>query len=411
MRSVLVSLWALFAGLSLLMVGTGLQGTLLGVRATTSGFGTGTTGVVMAFYFVGYLLGSWLTPILLRRVGGVRVFAALASLASFAPLAHALFVDPVSWALLRMLTGACLVGIFVIAESWLNASANNANRGRLLAIYLIVCQLSQAAGQYLLGLADVEGFELFVLVSALFSLAVVPISLTRRAAPRQVESARIGMRVLLKRIPLSLVGVLIVSLGYGSFYGMGAVYALSIGLERSQIASFMAATILGAVLLQWPIGMLSDRMDRRRLIVVLCAVVAVVATLLALVPVRWTPLIYLLTFLYGGLSFPLYGAFSALAGDRLEADELVAASSRILLVNGLGSAFGPVLVAWFMGQAGNASYGAFIAVVHLVAGLVVLRNLRREAPLVVGHPAHYAPTSPQTSPVAAEMAGRVAAEP
>ncbi len=394
MRHVVLSLWALFAGLGLLMLGNGLQGTLLGVRASLSGFGTSTTGAVMACYYVGYMLGSVIAPPLIRRVGGIRVFAALASLVSFAPLAHVLFVNPVAWALLRLMAGACMVGVFIVAESWLNSAATNATRGRLLAIYLLVCQVSLAGGQYLLGFADPRGFELFVLVSALFSLAVVPIALTRRAVMQSGPTARIALPVLMKRVPLCLTGLLFISLAYGSFYGMGAVYALELGLERSQIASFMASAIMGAVLMQWPIGMISDRMDRRRLIVVLCAAVTVVGLLLAVVPVSQTGLLYTLMFLFGGMSLPLYGVFVALAGDMLAAEELVAASSKILLVNGLGSAIGPVIVAWLMHGVGPVGYALFIALVHAVVALIAMRSLLQHRPQVVGHPAHFTPITP-----------------
>ncbi len=406
----MLSLWALFAGLGLLMLGNGLQGTLLGVRASLSGFGTGTTGAVMACYYVGYMLGSVITPALIRRVGGIRVFAALASLVSFAPLAHALFVNPIAWALLRLLAGACMVGVFIVAESWLNSAATNATRGRLLAIYLLVCQIAMAGGQYLLGFADPLGFELFVMVSALFSLAVVPIALTRRAVMQQGPTARIALPVLVRRIPLCLTGLLLISLAYGSFYGMGAVYALEIGLERSQIASFMAAAIIGAVILQWPIGMISDRMDRRRLIALLCVAVTVVALMLAAVPASQTGLLYTLMFLFGGMSLPLYGVFVALAGDMLASEELVAASSKILLVNGLGSAIGPVFVAWLMHGVGTAGYALFIAAVHAVVALMAMRSVLHHRPEVVGHPAHFTAITPQASVVATEMAGRVAGE-
>jgi MFS family permease len=409
-RNVLVSLWALFAGIALLLLGIGLQGTLLGVRASLSGFGTEVTGVVMACYYVGFMAGSWFTPRLLRRVGPHRVFAAMASLVSFAPLAHALLVSPMAWALLRVLTGACMVGIYIIAESWLNGEADNSNRGRLLSSYMIVCQVSLAGGQYLLGLADPLGFELFVLISALCSLAVVPIALTRRAAPRHEEAAPISLGVLWKRIPYSLLGVLVISLSYGCFYAMGAVYALEIGLDRTQIASFMASAILGSVVLQWPVGLLSDRLDRRRVIVWLCAAVSVVAVLLAMVPVELPGLIYVLMFLYGGLSLPLYGVFVALAGDSLEPGELVAASSKILLANGVGSALGPMVVAWLMDNVANAAYGLFIAVVHVAVAVLALRSLASAPRVVVGQPAHFTPISPQASVIATEMAGRVAGE-
>jgi len=411
MRSVVLSLWPLFAGLALLLLGNGLQGSLLGLRASMSGFETGVTGAIMACYYVGFLFGSWFTPRLLRRVGPIRVFAALASLVSFVPLAHALFVDPLVWALVRMIAGAGMVGIFIIAESWLNGEATNANRGRLLSIYIIVCQVSMAGGQFLLGVADPLGFELFVLVSALCSLAVVPIALSRRSAPRYEQAApRIAFGELLHRIPLTLVGVLLISLSYGAFYGMGAVYALQSGLDRSQIASFMAAAILGSVVMQWPIGMLSDRMDRRRLILWLCTVVAGVALLLVLVPPGVPALIYLLMFVYGGLSFPLYAVFLALAGDYLHGDELVGACSKILLVNGVGSAMGPLLVAWLMHAVSSDAYLVFIALVHAATGLVVLRHLLRVRAPVLEQPAHYAPVTPQSSVVATEMAGRIAGE-
>ena len=403
-------MWALFAGIALLLLGMGLQGTLLGVRASLSGFGTEVTGVVMACYYVGFMAGSWSTPRLLRRVGPHRVFAAMASLVSFAPLAHALMVSPLAWAFLRILTGSCMVGIYIIAESWLNGEADSGSRGRLLSSYLIVCQVSLAGGQFLLGVADPRGFELFVLISALCSLAVVPIALTRRSAPRHEEAASVPLGVLMKRIPHTMIGVLVISLSYGCFYAMGAVYALEIGLERTQIATFMASAILGSVVLQWPVGLLSDRFDRRRVIVWLCFAVSAVAVMISMVPTSTPGLIYLLMFLYGGLSLPLYAVFVALAGDSLERDELVGASSKILLANGLGSAVGPMLVAWLMSHVSNAAYGLFIALVHVAVALLGLRSLASVPRVVVGQPAHFTPVSPQLSVVATEMAGRVAAE-
>ena len=410
MRQVVFSLWALFTGVALLMLGNGLQSTLLGVRASLSGFDTQVTGAVMACYYVGFLLGSWVTPRLIRRVGPIRVFAAFASLVSFAPLAHALFVQPLVWAMVRLLAGACMVGVFIVAESWLNGEASNANRGRLLSLYIIVCQVSLAGGQYLLGIADPMGFELFVLVSALCSLAAVPIALSNRSAPRFEESATIGFRVLFQRIPLTLVGVLLISLSYGSFYAMGPVYAINIGLDRSQIATFMAAAIMGSVIMQWPLGLLSDRSDRRRLIALLCIAVTAVAALLALIPAQAPILMFVLMFFYGGLSFPLYSLFLALAGDYLRPEEMVAACSKILLVNGLGSALGPLMVAWLMESVATVAYMLFLALVHAGVGLIVLRNLYKVREVVVDQPVHYAPATPQSSIVATEMAGRVAAE-
>jgi MFS family permease len=360
----------------------------------------------MACYYLGFMLGSWTTPRLIARVGPIRVFAALASLFSFAPLAHALFVHPVAWALVRLTSGACMVGIYIIAESWLNAEASNENRGRLLSLYLITTQGAMAAGQFLLQLADPLGFELFVLVSALCSLAVVPIALTSHAAPRHEQHAPLGLRAMARRVPLTVAGVLLVSLSYGAFYAVGSVYALEIGFDRAQIGWFMAAAIVGSALLQWPIGMLSDRIDRRRVVAVISGAVSVIALVLALLPAEAALPIYALMFLYGGLSFPLYGVFVSLAGDQMRGDELVAASSKVLLLNGAGSAIGPVLVAWLMEAVALQAYFVFVAGVHLVLLALVLWHLLRAGrmPPVV----HHVTLSPQGSAVAAEMAGRVA---
>jgi MFS family permease len=411
MRSLFVSLWALFLGLALLMLGNGLQGTLLSLRASLSGFEIRVTGAVMACYYVGFLLGSWITPRLIRNVGHIRVFAALASVVSFAPLAHSVFVQPLSWALVRILAGMGMAGIFIIAESWLNGEATNANRGRLLSFYIIVCQLSMAGGQFLLGVADPRGFELFVLMSMLFSLAVVPIALSRRTAPAYVGGAPIGFGELARRVPLTVIGILLISLTYGAFYAMGAVYALRLGFADSQISAFMASAILGSVLLQWPLGMLSDRMDRRRLIAAACAGVAVVALVLALVGAGTPWLVYGLMFVYGGLSLPLYSLFLALAGDYLESDVLVGACSKIVLINGFGSAIGPLLVSVLMEWIALPAYMVCIALIHAATGFIVLNDMRRKGREAVEPAAHYTPVTTQTSFVATEMAGRVAGEP
>lgn len=406
MRSLIFSLWALFLGVSLLTLGNGLQGTALGLRASLSGFETGVTGAVMACYYVGYVLGSLVTPPLIRRVGHIRVFAALASLVSFAPLAHSLFVYPWFWAVIRVLAGIGMAGVFIITESWLNNVASNENRGRILSAYLIVCQLSIACGQFLLNLADPLGYELFILMSALFSLAVIPIALSRRSAPTYVDSGDVGLVELFRRVPLTISGVFLVSLGYGSFYGMGAVYALRTGFDSSEIAGFMAAALFGAVLLQWPLGMLSDRMDRRRLVVAACAGVVLVGVLLSIMPADMPLTVQMLMFVYGGLSFPLYSLFLALAGDYLEPNVLVAACSKIVLVNGAGSALGPVLVAVLMEEVGAWSYPLFIAAVHLAAGCVVLMLMRRKTLTTPETAPHFAPVLPQSSFIATEMAGR-----
>ena len=404
-------MWALFAGLSLLMLGNGLQGALLGLRGTLSGFSTDVTGAVMACYYVGYLIGAWTTPRMIRRVGHVRLFTALAALISFVPLAHSLFVSPLVWALLRMLAGIGMVGIFIICESWLNSEASNSNRGRLLSVYIIVCQISQVCAQMLLGLADPMGFELFVLISALCTLAVIPMALGNHDAPRFENAVSMPFAVLRRRVPMSLLGLLmLISMTYGSFYAIGSVYALKIGLEPSQVGKFMAVTLLGSISMQWPLGMLSDHMDRRRLIMLLCAGVSGDALLLALVPAQADWLLYVLMFVYGGLSFPIYSIIGALIGDSLRGDEMVSASSRILLMNGVGSALGPLLVSQLMSRTDVVAYPLFIAIVHVGVAALLYRLIGRTPYSRRVDATHHTTVMPQSSEVVTGMSGRIAGE-
>ena len=408
MRALILSLWGLFLGLALLMLGNGLQGTLLGVRASLEGFDTGLTGAIMTCYYVGYIFGSIVTPRLIARVGHVRVFAAFASLVSFAPLAHSMFVFPLFWALVRVMAGMSMAGIFIIAESWLNNVATNQNRARVLSAYIIVTQLCIAGGQFLLNVANPLGFELFILMSALFSLAVVPITLSRREAPTHVESGTISLAQLIRFIPYTVGALFCVSLTYGAFYGFGAVYALRIGFDSSQIAGFMAAAVLGGVVMQWPLGLLSDKIDRRRVALLSCVVVMFTALLLTLLPPGMPHLAQLLMFVFGGMSLPLYSILLAMAGDFLEPEVLVAACSKMVLVTGVGSALGPVCVALLMENLSVSAFPAFIGIAHVAAAGYMIVSLRVRPPVTPDKEAHFTVVTPQATFIAAEMAGRVA---
>ncbi len=221
MRTTIVASWALFLGIAMIMLGNGLQGSLLGLRATVEGFATATTGFVMSAYYVGFLLGSSLTPKLVKRVGHIRVFTALASMASAAVLLHAVFTTPAAWTAMRIVTGFSYAGLYVVAESWLNDRATNETRGQLLSVYMVIMVGGMGSGQLLLNVADPAGFELFILVSVLVSAALVPIALTAFAAPDFAAPSHVGVKQLYEISPLGVFGAFGTGIAHGAAFGMG----------------------------------------------------------------------------------------------------------------------------------------------------------------------------------------------
>src|SRR3981081_802306 len=257
--------WPLLLGMGVLMLGAGLQGTLLGLRATLEGFPTPVTGVIMSCYYVGYLLGTFAAPRLVRKVGHIRVFAALAAVASAAILVQGSFVHAIPWALMRLISGVCFAGIYVVAESWLNGRASRSNRGTLLALYMLVLYIGLGSAQFLLVLADPSTPKLFMLVSVLISLAMVPIVVSAHQTPQASVPLKVRDRALYRNSPLGVVAVTVSGMISSTIFSMGPVYARLSGQGTSGVATFMAVSILSAVLTQYPIGRLSDRMDPRTL--------------------------------------------------------------------------------------------------------------------------------------------------
>ena len=365
---VLRATWALLLGIALLMLGYGLLSTLLGVRATTAGFPPAVTGVVMSGFYVGLLVGSFATPRLVARVGHVRVFAALLSLGSTAPLAHAVFVEPVAWFAIRLLTGYCFAGAFVVAESWLNVAGSNENRGTLLSAYMIVQLGALTLGQFLLDLADPGEATLFMLVSALVTVAAVPMLLTAAPAP-VIEAPRgVSLIELYRLSPLGVVGVVGVGFSSGAIYGVGPVFARTAGLDVARTSAFMAAIVAGGMVLQGPVGWVSDRFDRRGVIpaVTFLAALAAASSLALAQPSAWW--LFVQFFLVGGMALPMYALCAAHANDFLRKDQMVGASSALLLSYGIGAALGPTAAALCLQALGPAGYPLFLAAVHAGIG-------------------------------------------
>jgi MFS family permease len=382
MLAILRSTWALLFGIALLMLGHGLQGTLLSVRATQEAFATATTGIVMSGYFLGLLLGAFITPHLVARVGHVRVFAAFSSIASTAILLHALWVQPASWFVLRVVTGVCLCGVYIVTESWLNGRADNQNRGRLFAVYMVILLGATALAQFLLNVADPKGYTLFILVSLLLSLSIVPILLSESPAPPITRHMPVSLAQLYRVSPLGTIGVIGSGLASAALYALGPVYAGQIGLTLAGISTFMAVAIFGGVVLQWPVGRLSDRFDRRTVLTataLLAAAAVAVAGLAAAAEQR--ALLFALFFVFGGLALPIYSLSVAHINDFLRPEQLVGASSTVLLANGAGAVVGPNLVGPLMQVAGPVGFILALAGLHvLIGGFALWRMTRRAAP-------------------------------
>lgn len=373
-------IWSLFVAMALVMLGNGLQGSLIGVRTQIEGFPSAVTGVVMAAYFAGFLGGSFLVPKFVAAVGHIRVFAALASAASTAALIHSIAVEPVTWALMRLLTGVCFAGLYVVAESWLNSAASNATRGRLLSIYMLVVLGGMAAGQLLLNLATPDGFELFVVSSVLISLAVVPISLVQAPAPEFELGPSTTLAELWRLSPLGVTAGLLTGAVNAAVLGMGPVYATQAGMSTARVTWFMAASLLGGLALQWPLGRLSDRFSRRRVVLA----VSTAATVIALAAVTVDPSsnsVIVVAFVFGGLIFPMYSLAMSHVNDSVAPDKFVASAAGLLFVSGVGAVAGPLVVAGALAATGPDGYWWSMAMFYAPVALVAVYRLVRRARL------------------------------
>ena len=372
--------WPLFLALSLLMIGNGLQSSLVGLRADIEGFSTAVTGVVMTGYYLGFLVGAFFVPRIVGAVGHVRVYSGLASMGSIALLVYTLFVHPTLWFGMRVVTGFCLAGLYIVAESWLNGVVSNANRGRVLSVYMVVVSGGLAAGQLLLNLADPAGFELFVVASVLVSMAVVPIALAPSNAPVVVPPERgLPFREVFKTVPLGVTGVAVAGVSGGALFGMGAVWAANSGLGVGRISLFIGLGLIGGMVFQWPLGALSDVISRRKVLLLattgatLCAV-----WLWTLYPGSiWTMVAGLG---FGGFSFPIYSLGVSHANDALPADRLVAASAVLMFSNGAGAVLGPTSASLTMSALGVGGFWVFLIAVHgIFAAFIAYRLVIRRS--------------------------------
>lgn len=400
---VLKNSWALLLGMLLLMIGNGLQGSLLGVRGAAAGFSAGTMSIVMAGYFAGFLLASRTVPGMIRRVGHVRVFAALGSFVSAVLILFPAVQDPIAWTFGRLVLGFCFCGVYVTAESWLNNAADNETRGQTLSAYMIVQMAGIIVSQALLVVPDASGFLLFVIPSVLVSISFAPILLSISPTPAFDSSKPMTLRELYGVSPLGMVGMFFLGGVFAAQFGMAAVYATEAGLTLSQISIFVASFYVGAVVLQYPLGWVSDRVDRRWLIMLVAAGGAGAAILAAVSGGAFAVLVAA-AFVIGGCSNPLYSLLIAYTNDFLQPEDMASASAGLLFVNGLGAIAGPLIIGWVMEVAGPEAFFMLIfALLALISLYALYRMTQRAAPSVEDTGA-YAPVMPSSTPVAVEVA-------
>ena len=362
--------WPLFFGLSMIMIGNGLQGTLLGVRASIEGFSYIWTGVIMSSYFGGYFFGCMIVPGLVKNVGHIRVFTALASLASASVLFNGVFINPVTWTIVRLISGLAYAGMFIVVESWLNDISNNKVRGKLMGAYIISGFGSMFFGQFLMNVAPPEEVTLFILTSVLVSIALVPIALSKRPAPEIQTPEPLSLLELYNISPTAVVGVFIAGVVGAAIMTIGPVYALDSGMSISQISLFIAIYILGGVLGQIPIGQLSDKIGRRPTILVVCVATIFMSVLCALFSRNYYVLLALFALL-GFFAASLYPVCAAYTNDHLKKEQFIAASSRVIIVSGMGSLTGPLLASVSMMVAGPDAFFWFITASFVIYTAIV----------------------------------------
>lgn len=392
---------ALLLGTAFLLLGTGLLNTLLALRGSLESYSEPVLGLIMSGYFVGFLFGTFIALPMIRRIGHIRAFASCAALLACFALLHAIWIDSFTWFVLRVLTGTMLVCLYTIIESWLNGQTPTEQRGRVFAIYMIVNLGALAASQGLLLLASPSGFVLFSIVAIFVSISLVPITWTRMAQPEMLEISSIKFSRIRSVAPVSIAAVVFSGFAMGAFWGLAPLYAERIGLDRESIAWFVSITIIGGVLLQYPLGRYSDTHDRRKVIFFSSLIAAIAAVAMVMLSFAG-PWVMLAALVYGSMAFATYPLAVAHLMDHLDNDEILGGGSALLLMYGATSALGPAIAGQLMGSLGPHALPLFFAVTQacLVLYIIVRLGVRKRL-----DPDSHAPfiAMVRTSPTVLEM--------
>lgn len=369
---------ALLLSVALLLMGNGLQGTLLPIRAGIDSFTTFDIGVLGSSYFFGFAVGCLAGPYVVRRVGHIRAFTGLVAIASTSALIHAMLPSAPVWWLFRGLTGLCFAALYMIIESWLNERSTNETRGTVFSIYTIINLTVLTIGQMMLTLGDPGGFMLFCVASILISIAAVPVAMTVAAAPAPIGQVKIRIRRLYGISPVGFVGCVVVGLTNGSFWALGPTFASASGMDTAGIAIFMSITVIAGAVGQFPIGRTSDRMDRRKVIAAICVLAAIAGLAILILSGLWTNGVLVGSFLFGIFAFPLYSVCVAHTNDHVEPEDYVETASELLLLFAAGAVIGPIITSWLMTLVGPQGLFMQTAFFHaLFAAFAVYRMSKR----------------------------------
>jgi len=411
MNKVLKNSWALFTGMGFLMMAYGFQGSLLGVRAVAEEFSLMATGFMMSGYFVGYFIGAKIIPNIVASVGHIRVFAAFASIASLIVLMHSIFVNPYIWFILRVLTGISMVSIYTVTESWLNDRATNKNRGSILSIYMVILYGAMGIGMFLLNFSDPIKFEPFILISVLTSAALVPILLTKKKPPTFKKVKGMSLKDVYAASPFGMVSSFFYGTIQSALFTLLAVYAASMNFTIFQISVVTFLLAISGAVSQWPIGKISDMLDRRKVIIystfgaaffALCAILASRQMYLPGELATNKTWFYLSLILFSFCSLPMFSLILAHTNDFIPKEQFVAAGASLQFTFGMGAMSGPFLCSIFMNIVGLNGFFVFIIFFHILIGLFGLyRNTVRK---VIENPDSQFVAMPSTiTPVGIEL--------
>jgi len=378
-KTIIYSIISLLFGVAILLLGHGLAGTLLTLRSAAEHFHEWQIGLMMSIYSAGYIIGVLLCPRIINQVGHIRAFTASAALCSSILLLHGLWVNPWFWMFARFIYGASIVSFYLIVESWLNARSDHSLRGKVFAIYMLVNLCSLAMGQQLLLLGDVESLTLFAVAAMLLSISLVPVALTRIPEPQKIDSQEpvLDLRNAFRTSPLGFTGCFIAGVVGGTFLTLGSLYANKIGLNSAETASFMSATIFGGALMQWPLGYLSDALDRRKVIVAVVSLASLFAAMSIFASSMPQTLMLLIMFLYGGFFLAIYPLSVAHANDVSPQADLVSLSGGLLMSYGVGAIIGPLIGGAGMQAAGPYFLPAFFSASWLALALYGYAQIRQ----------------------------------
>ena len=381
--------WALFIGIGVMMIAHGLQMQIMGIRSVLEDFSVFTTGIFMSGYYVGYFIGSKTTPNFVSKVGHIRVFAAFASLASLSALVAVVYVNPLMWTISRFITGISLVSCYVVTESWLNDRATNKNRGQLLSAYMMVIYFGLALGMLLLNISKPKAYEPFILVSVLLSVALVPILLTKRPAPKFKKIETISILELYKISPLGSLSSFFTGIIHAAFFSLISVYATIAKFTLFETSILLFVATIAGVLGQGPIGYFSDIFDRRRVIVITTfgsSLLALIAILTSNDPIQniyymdefaFRKIIFFIAVgLYTSLCLPLFSLNLAHTNDFVPKSKFVAAGGGLQLIFGVGAISGPILCAIFMEWFGLNGLFVFLIIAHSIIGVFGLYRMK-----------------------------------